>query len=1272
VVGAAVVLIIVPLAAILALHLPPVQKQVIGGVVGRIERATVLSIQLESFRWLPFSGLWVNDLKLRSAGREVLDCGQAQISYSLSWNWPYFVPKELILDSPVIRLEKDSKGQWQLPLPHRPAESAMAMHESTREAVGGTASEETRTKAQDTARWLSFPWPPVRVKSGVITAEQDGRSILNIRDVSGTLSFQPVSGPDGPSLKVKLGDWGGRAELPQWGEWSISGDLSVWPEAISVESLVAAVGDGGGEAQAGRVALEGQWALQPPYDGNVRANLQSVRPAAFPELGGRLPQLQEISGLLDLRREAGAWSVAHDLQTNLGSFKGLLKSEKPPSDSRGSAQWALEFSDFRASEVLPVSDALFSGQMEVSVEGDSLREMTAQLDGRLGPSRVGEVTIKSGDIKAAYEKGKLILKTAGVESSMGAFSLSGMADLEGLWNEKHSGELKADIEVEKGNVEKLVSGRVGELAGTARLEARHGPGDMKDWEKWQAKLESKVTVPDLLSLKATGEYKAAALDLEYDLEAKDLSKVALVLPTWQGKGRLASKGKVKGRWPDLVWEGTVNSPELEYGSVRSEQASLAGKGSVLGIKGDRKLVFKTQGLSVDGKKVGSVQLDVEQHEDGCRYKIRGEQPWNRFTAALAGRIDNLEASPRQIAVSEGRISWNEQAGSVEGKFEVNEDSIRVHSFSLQQGAQKVRGAGTIVRDGGSDLKMNFEGLKAGQWLGLVGLENVVTGTISGEAQLAGRADQPEMSVVVQLSDGGLQIKQKRDVKGRKQVVTIKEPLGTVRLKGQYAKEALSFQGELLTRAEQKPIQFSARVPLRLTLMPFSLAALKNVDWASSWKLTDVRGEQIQPYIPIITRAGGSFFAEGRGSGVLGQPVIRTDGVWKDGSFVPTEWPHPVENAQVEFWADEKNIYVTKSDMKHLGGHVSITGKIDYPHFDVMEWEAVGEDLEFPEIYGIEGKVACKVRLVQNLEKADLTGELRFSKAKLNLGEFQSDLERNIQIVEGDSKGDVVEIGGDEMEQRSYYNRLKMSLALKLPASGTWVRGKGLEAEIIGDLRMEKEVREPLRFVGGFQTIRGTYTFQGNKLDIVSGELVFSGRPHADPNLKIVCQKVVRDASIQVQVTGPLSQPKMVLSSIPAMNQVDVLSYLLFGHPATELGAKESNQLQNSAASWLGSQTSGVIKGMFGESRFAPDTLTYRGSTTRKEGTTATSSQGGVIEIGKHITPDLSVTYGQGVMGETEKQVQVEYRINRHLSIQTQVGSEEQSGVDVFWRYDFGK
>jgi hypothetical protein len=48
------------------------------------------------------------------------------------------------------------------------------------------------------------------------------------------------------------------------------------------------------------------------------------------------------------------------------------------------------------------------------------------------------------------------------------------------------------------------------------------------------------------------------------------------------------------------------------------------------------------------------------------------------------------------------------------------------------------------------------------------------------------------------------------------------------------------------------------------------------------------------------------------------------------------------------------------------------------------------------------------------------------------------------------------------------------------------------------------------------------------------------------------------------------------------------------------------------------------------------------------------------------------------------QVQMEYRINRHLSIQSQFGLNQprsvqtqlpernQSGIDVLWRYDFGE
>jgi autotransporter translocation and assembly factor TamB len=63
---------------------------------------------------------------------------------------------------------------------------------------------------------------------------------------------------------------------------------------------------------------------------------------------------------------------------------------------------------------------------------------------------------------------------------------------------------------------------------------------------------------------------------------------------------------------------------------------------------------------------------------------------------------------------------------------------------------------------------------------------------------------------------------------------------------------------------------------------------------------------------------------------------------------------------------------------------------------------------------------------------------------------------------------------------------------------------------------------------------------------------------------------------------------------------------------------------------------------------------------------------GVVAIGKHLTPDLYVNFEKGVTGEEGNQVNVEYRLNRHLSIQTEFGGTQQSGIDVFWRYDFGK
>ena len=269
---------------------------------------------------------------------------------------------------------------------------------------------------------------------------------------------------------------------------------------------------------------------------------------------------------------------------------------------------------------------------------------------------------------------------------------------------------------------------------------------------------------------------------------------------------------------------------------------------------------------------------------------------------------------------------------------------------------------------------------------------------------------------------------------------------------------------------------------------------------------------------------------------------------------------------------------------------------------------------------------------------------------------------------------MIEVRKDPTQQSSFVDRLEMDLTINLPPSGTWVRGKGLEAEITGALKIEKRPFAGVKLRGGFHTLRGEYRFQDYKLKIVDGELVFPEGPEPDPQLKIVCQKEVKDAIIQVHVTGPLKQPKLVMSSIPSMNQVDILSYLVFDRPAGDLSSKESFQLQDKAASWMGTQTSTLLKAGAWGHPFTPDTIEYRKSTSTSRVTLSSGNRtdASVVAIGKHITPDLYVNFEKGVTGEEGDQVAVEYRMNRHLSVQTQFGGTQQSGIDVFWRYDFGK
>ncbi len=272
-----VFLIILTLA--LAVHIPAVQEYMVKEAVLKLESSAGIGVQLDSFRWSPLHELRLFNLKVKAAGKNILECEEATLGYHFSWSWPYLHPGELSLEKPWLQLERDSQGHFQFPTEKSP----------------GTGD----LQGSKPFPWAGFPWPQVRIVSGNIVAYQDGQVVLSVRDVNATLSFQEVPGSDGPKLKINFGQWQGCTEVPELGEWQLTGEAEIREQTLSITQLALSI------PNMAQLFGQGRWELAPPYDGTLEIQAEQLSTAVYPPLQEKLPALKEVTGSLRLTRQSG-------------------------------------------------------------------------------------------------------------------------------------------------------------------------------------------------------------------------------------------------------------------------------------------------------------------------------------------------------------------------------------------------------------------------------------------------------------------------------------------------------------------------------------------------------------------------------------------------------------------------------------------------------------------------------------------------------------------------------------------------------------------------------------------------------------------------------------------------------------------------------------------------------------------------------------------------------------------------------------------------------
>lgn len=247
----------------------------------------------------------------------------------------------------------------------------------------------------------------------------------------------------------------------------------------------------------------------------------------------------------------------------------------------------------------------------------------------------------------------------------------------------------------------------------------------------------------------------------------------------------------------------------------------------------------------------------------------------------------------------------------------------------------------------------------------------------------------------------------------------------------------------------------------------------------------------------------------------------------------------------------------------------------------------------------------------------------------------------------------------------------------------YAKVSGIDAQLGGAIDLSASRLDRISSKGEIRVIKGHYRTYGVNLEIVRGRLFFAGGTIDRPNIDVLALRTIGNIRAGVTVSGTLQRPITKLYSEPAMPDVDVLSYIVLGHPLGSSGQQASLLTQAAGALLTSGQAADLQEKI--KNRLGLSTLEIQGGVGKNNGAMGykpmqvtapgaipTEQQAGITEtvltVGKYLTPQLYLSYGRSLFtgGNLFK---LRYDFFKNWQVETQTGSGE-SGIDIYYKLEF--
>lgn len=470
------------------------------------------------------------------------------------------------------------------------------------------------------------------------------------------------------------------------------------------------------------------------------------------------------------------------------------------------------------------------------------------------------------------------------------------------------------------------------------------------------------------------------------------------------------------------------------------------------------------------------------------------------------------------------------------------------------------------------------------------------------------------------------------------------------------------------------------------------------------KITPIPLNLLQQWLPNLTNLNGFINIDSTLQGTVSKPVITGQLQLNNGQARIPDLNINLTQIQLRAAGKPTGILQINGSITSGDGQLTVNGTTNLQQTGFPTNIQISGN-HFLTINTLEYRIFTSPQLLLQVQngKINLSGKIYVPEATITQADFKS---QSVVIP-----SDVVFVNQKQTTASStpanFYSQLQLILGDKIN-----VKIMGLEGQLTGNLNLIEDPQKITTATGLLAVKNGTYKAYGQNLTITNGRLIYTGGTLTNPGIALQASKQLMTVStanlmggsqasnssgtyfgnvsalpstggltsatplantlftqpinltVGINVQGTLNDPQITLFSEPAtLSQSDILSYLLFGQPASQI-SNANAQLLFQAASTLnlgGGQIDQITQQL--QQKFGLSQLSL-GSTSYFSRQTQSIVQYTSLTLGKKLSPRLFVNYSVGLT-EPINILQITYLLTSHWSLQSSTSSIA-NGIDLIY------